>query len=159
MNVFLTPLSSVETSIFAFQNQAPTNPELNELVLDVHDYRLGIWKNFNEDHFVFTKLFFPYQTVRGRTITRDKAKKQLIQFLDINPMFRARTLDKVLTKLMCWYCTPERRDQLASMCQFLSYDTAVPMTDDEEYRPQLPSAARKGQLKHDQRALDYASDD
>ena len=52
-------LNSVESSIFSFNSEVAMNRDMESLIMEIKEYKLGIWKEFNEDYFVFVKKFFP----------------------------------------------------------------------------------------------------
>ena len=161
--VALAPLNSVETTIFDPAHQMATNEEMNAFIMDIHDYRETVWQDFTEEYFVFCKTFIPFQHPPNRKVTFKEARSQLKQFVKIFPVFKARRIEKIMSKLLYFHCPPEKRDFVTQMCCVLFQDQSndmLPMTDDES-QPRRSSRTRAPHaLPHENvKALTYPSSD
>lgn len=142
-------LNSVESSIFSFNSEVAMNRDMESLIMEIKEYKLGIWKEFNEDYFVFVKKFFPFKTPPRRKLTMKAAKQQLMDFLEWHPLFRSASIGKIMSKLVCYFCPQEIRDRLASECVF-SYNGAIsyqpPSTSQTPFVSEVPSEDEEPQL-------------
>ncbi|OHT13488.1 hypothetical protein TRFO_43312 [Tritrichomonas foetus] len=132
---FLADLNQFETFVTSYQTSNALSQDIEAAIADIVDYNPKVWKDFNEEYFVVTRKFFPFQVPQRRKITLTAARRQLQDFVTLHPVFRAATMSKIMTKLINFF-VPE--DKKTEICQMIYYayegmsNSELPMTDDEE---------------------------